>query len=62
MLMDDLHTYPEGIIQYYAIGMILKVVSGAAFFVLPQAHIRAAAVYHIVLHKNTKVNGVLDVL
>ena len=62
MLMDYLHTNPNAVIRYTASDMILKVVSDAAFLVLPQAHSRAAAVYHLGWSNNDKRNGLVDVL
>ena len=47
MLMDYLHTNPHAAIRYHTSDMILKVVSDATFLILPKAHSRAAAIYHL---------------
>ena len=39
MLMDYLHTNPDAVIHYHASDMIFKIVSDAAFLVLPQAKV-----------------------
>ena len=60
--MDYLHTNPNAAIHYHASDMILKVVSDAAFFVLPKSRSHAAAIYHIGWINNNKQNGLIDVL
>jgi hypothetical protein len=62
MLMDYLHTYPDGAIRYYASDMILKTTSDAAYLVQPKARSRAAAHYHLGWNNSERVNGALDVL
>jgi hypothetical protein len=62
MLMDYLHTYPEGVIRYYASDMILKTSTDAAYLVQPKARSRVAAHYHLGWHNSDRVNGPLDVL
>ena len=59
--MDYLHTNPNAVIRYHAHDMILKVVSDAAFLVLPKSRSRAAAIYHLGWINNKK-NGLIDVL
>jgi hypothetical protein len=62
MLMDYLHTYPNGVIRYYASDMILKTTSDAAYLVQPKARSRAAVHYHLGWHNSERVNGPLDIL
>jgi hypothetical protein len=62
MLIDYLHTYPNGIIQYYASNMILKSTSDAAYLVQPKARSRAAVHYYLGWRNNDRVNGALDVV
>jgi hypothetical protein len=63
MLMDYLHTYPNGVIQYHASDIILKTTSDAAYLVQPKARSRAAAHVHLGWqHNSNRVNGALDVL
>jgi len=62
MLMDYLHTYPEGVIRYHASDMILKITSDAAYLVQPKARSRAAVHYHLGWKDSTRTNGALDVL
>ena len=62
MLMDYLHTNPNAAIRYHASDMILKVVSDAAFLVLPKPRSHAAAIYHLGCINNNKQNGLIDVL
>ena len=46
MLMDYLHTNPDAVI-YHASDIIIKIVSDAAFLVLPQARSQSAAIYDL---------------
>jgi hypothetical protein len=62
MLMDYLHTYPDGVIRYHASDMILKTTSDAAYLVQPKARSRAAAHFHLGWHDSDRVNGAVDVL
>jgi hypothetical protein len=62
MLMDYLHTYPNGTLRYYASDMILKITSDAAYLVQPQARSRAAAHYHLGWSDSTRTNGAVDIL
>ena len=62
MLIDYLHTNPNAAIRYHDSDMILKVVSDAAFFVLPKARSRTAAIYHLGWINNNKQNSPIDVL
>ena len=54
MLMDYLHTNPHAAILYHASDMILKVVSDAAFLILPKARSRAADIYPLGWINNNK--------
>jgi hypothetical protein len=48
MLVDYLHTYPNGTIRYYASDMILEITSDTApYLVQPKARSRAAVHYHL---------------
>ena len=58
--MDYLHTKPNAAIRYHASDMILKVVSDAAFLVLPKARSRAAAIYHLGWINNKKQNNLIE--
>jgi hypothetical protein len=62
MLMDYLHTYPNGTLRYYASDMILKITSDAAYLVQPQPRSRAAAHYHLGWTDSTRTNGAVDIL
>ena len=63
MLMDYLHTYPHGILRYYASNMmILKITSDAAYLVQPKARSRAAAHYHLGWLNSDRTNGPVDIL
>ena len=46
MLIEYLHTNPNAAIRYHASNMILKVISDAAFLVLPKSRSHASAIYH----------------
>ena len=52
MLMDYLQTNPDAVIWYHASDMIIKIVSDAAFLVLPQARSQSAAIYDLGWKKN----------
>jgi hypothetical protein len=62
MLMDYLHTYPHGVLHYYASDMILKITSEATYLVQPKAHSRAAAHYHLGWRNSKRTNGPVDIL
>ena len=55
--MDYLHTYPNAVIRFHASDMILKTTVDTAYLVLPKAHSRAAAHYHLGWHDGDRVNG-----
>jgi hypothetical protein len=60
--MDYLHTYPHGILRYYASDMILKITSDAAYLVQSKARSHAAAHYHLGWNNSTRTNGPVDIL
>ena len=62
MLMDYLHTYPNGVIRYHASDMILKIESDAAYLVQPKARSRAAVHFHLGWLNSNRVNGAVDIL
>ena len=62
MLMDYLHTYPHGVLRYYAIDMVLKVTSDAAYLVQPKARSRAAMHYHLGWRNSKGTNGPVNIL
>jgi hypothetical protein len=62
ILMNYLHTYPNSIIRYYVSDMVFKITSGAAYFVQPKAHSRAAAPFHLGWLQSTHNNGAVNIL
>ena len=60
--MNYLHINPDAVICYHASDMILKIVSDAAFLVIPQEKSLSAAIYHLWYKENKKQNGILDLL
>ncbi len=62
MLMDYLHTHPNGVIRCHASDMMLKITSDAAHLVQPKARSRAAVHHHLGWLHNDRTNGAVDVL
>ena len=62
MLMDYLHNNPDAVICYHASIMVLKVISNAAFLVLPQARSHTDAIYYLRWTGNNKLKGLVKVL
>ena len=54
MLMNYLHTNPTASIRYHVSVMIFKVVSDAAFLVLPKPRSRTTSIYHLGWINNNK--------
>jgi hypothetical protein len=66
-LMDYLATHPDAVIRFYASGMVLCIVSDAAYLVLPDARSRAAGLFFLSDHSTTTppqtpTNGAVHVL
>jgi hypothetical protein len=66
-LMDYLATHPDAVVRFYASGMVLCIVSDAAYLVLPDARSRCAGLFFLSDHSNTTPpqtpsNGAVHVL
>ena len=66
-LLDYLHAHPNDILRYYASDMIICLVSGAAYLVLPNARSRCATLFTLTnkpttLPPNPTPNGPLHIM